>query len=598
MRNLASKKIFWLILSLLFTLPTILSLLKPGYFNMHDDLQMMRLLQMEKCLKDGQIPCRWVPDMGYGYGYPLFNFYPPLPFYFGQIFRFFGISFVWSAKLIFVSQHLFSALAMFAFASALFSPFSAFLATVFYSYAPYHALDTYVRGALNESFAFIFFPLLFLYTYRIIKEKKKLKPVLFLALSFALLILSHSIMVMIITPFLAFWVLYLLLIEKKLFLSNHEKINLPQTGRLKSFFFSFFGWTKNLNFPLFLKFIYSGLMAISLSAFFFLPLIFETKYVQLESMFKGYYSYIVHFTSLNQLFFSRFWGFGASVWGQEDQMSFQVGHLHWILALFLLLYSLIRFISKKRLSRPEINTIFFTFLAFLAAFLTHERSGFIWKLIPPLQKAQFSWRFLTVSTFFFSLPVALLPDLIKKQRPPIKNLIYAVTLSVLLILNLSYFKPGASGPITDQEKFSGRAWMYQQTSGIYDYLPRWASIAAQGEAGDLIDQIEGQVDIQNKQKGTDWFSFQATVKDSEAKLTLAQHYFPDFKIYDGLEKLHFDIEPELGRMVLRLPPGDYQINVRLEDTPIRKFANLLSLLAVFLFIYLVRKTYARKRKTT
>ena len=27
-----------------------------GYFNMHDDLQVMRQLEMEKCIIDGQIP--------------------------------------------------------------------------------------------------------------------------------------------------------------------------------------------------------------------------------------------------------------------------------------------------------------------------------------------------------------------------------------------------------------------------------------------------------------------------------------------------------------------------------------------------------------
>src|SRR3972149_11191211 len=59
-------------------------LFTPGYFNMHDDLQMMRQLEMEKCILDGQIPCRWVPDMGYGFGFPLFNFYPPLPYLVGQ----------------------------------------------------------------------------------------------------------------------------------------------------------------------------------------------------------------------------------------------------------------------------------------------------------------------------------------------------------------------------------------------------------------------------------------------------------------------------------------------------------------------------------
>jgi len=73
------KKFLYPILLFILIIPAFCFLLKPGYYNMHDDMQMMRQLEMEKCIKDGQIPCRWVPDLGYEYGYPLFNFYPPCP---------------------------------------------------------------------------------------------------------------------------------------------------------------------------------------------------------------------------------------------------------------------------------------------------------------------------------------------------------------------------------------------------------------------------------------------------------------------------------------------------------------------------------------
>ena len=57
----------------------------PGYFSHHDNLQVIRIFEMRKCFADLQIPCRWVPDMGYGNGYPLFNFYGPLPYYIGGL---------------------------------------------------------------------------------------------------------------------------------------------------------------------------------------------------------------------------------------------------------------------------------------------------------------------------------------------------------------------------------------------------------------------------------------------------------------------------------------------------------------------------------
>ncbi|MDP3888514.1 MAG: hypothetical protein Q8Q24_00575, partial [bacterium] len=77
-------------------------MVRPGFFSMHDDMQFMRLFELDKCFADWQIPCRWVPDLGYGYGYPLFNYYPPLPYYTGEfIHLIFGISFLDTVKILF-----------------------------------------------------------------------------------------------------------------------------------------------------------------------------------------------------------------------------------------------------------------------------------------------------------------------------------------------------------------------------------------------------------------------------------------------------------------------------------------------------------------
>ena len=50
-------------------------LLQKGYYPMHDDLQVMRLYEMRRCFNDGQIPCRWAPDMDNNYGQAMFNYY-------------------------------------------------------------------------------------------------------------------------------------------------------------------------------------------------------------------------------------------------------------------------------------------------------------------------------------------------------------------------------------------------------------------------------------------------------------------------------------------------------------------------------------------
>src|SRR3989338_4820418 len=87
---------------------TFTDLFHSGYFPMHDDMQAMRVHQMTKCFQDGQIPCRWVPDMGYGYGYPQFNYYPPLPYYFMTLIHLIGVPILTSVKIGFITTFVVS----------------------------------------------------------------------------------------------------------------------------------------------------------------------------------------------------------------------------------------------------------------------------------------------------------------------------------------------------------------------------------------------------------------------------------------------------------------------------------------------------------
>src|SRR3990167_8121604 len=106
-------KIVILIL-LLVILPSSFYLLGRGYFNMHDDLQVMRVYQMDKCFADGQIPCRWSPDMVYGYGQAMFNFYSAFPYYLGALIRLATpLSIMATVKTLFLISLVLSAIVMY-----------------------------------------------------------------------------------------------------------------------------------------------------------------------------------------------------------------------------------------------------------------------------------------------------------------------------------------------------------------------------------------------------------------------------------------------------------------------------------------------------
>lgn len=582
MKNIFKNKFFWPILTVIFTIPAFFFLLKPGYFNMHDDMQMIRQLEMEKCLKDGQIPCRWTPDLGYGYGYPLFNFYPPMPYIVGQVYRTVGFSFVNSVKATAATQIILSAVFMFILAASIFGPVGGFIASIFYTYAPYHALNIFVRGAMNEAWAAVFFPLVFYFSRRLVIEKKA-RFLIGLSVSFAGILLSHNPMALTFTPILFFWVLFWFLNQ---FFTCKPKLSIWKFIKTQI--------------STILKLILSGIFAATLTAFYTFPVLLETKYVQINTMFEGYYHFSVHFATLFQLFISNFWGDGASVWGPNDDMSFKIGYLHWIIPAILSIFILIS-IFKSRKSLQKIDTKYWLVLLTIAmglftVFMVHNKSTFVWLMFPTIQKIQFPWRFLNHSVFLLSFSAAGITLLINKLSKNKGNYLVLILAILLFILNISNYTPIHYGPITDAEKFSGKAWINQVTSGIYDYLPKTARIAALGPAKEFVDEInpsETFFNITNTKKGSNWSLFTINL-NQPAKITLAQLAFPDFLVIDNGKKINYEIEPELGRITLNLTAGDHQIFVKFINTPIRTVSNYISLVAwLILAIYLLKPLWIK-----
>ncbi|MBI4157553.1 glycosyltransferase family 39 protein [Candidatus Woesebacteria bacterium] len=553
-QKILSRANFWpLVIVVFFGLLAGRTLLPSGYFNMHDDLQMMRQLELEKCFLDLQIPCRWVPDMGYGFGFPLFNFYPPLPYLFGEVFRLVGFTFVVTVKLTFILSFVASGITMYFLAKEFFGKTGGVLSSVFYIWAPYHSVDVFVRGAMNEAWALAWFPLILWAGYSLVTGHKKqlTRWTITLALSWAALFLSHNLMVLIFTPIFGAWCLIFLYREKK-----WERI-------------------KNL--------ILAGLLTLGLSAFFTFPAVLEQKYVQVNTLIVGYYEYIAHFASLSQLLISRFWGYGASVWAEDDGMPFPVGHMHWILSLVIAamaLYGLWKTRRKKSIIRnSSLIVLFFIAVGWLSTFMAHSRSTPIWQLLPPMKFVQFPWRFLTLSTLSFSFIVGALTLFIKNKK--LSYLITGLLMLGLLLFNWDYFKPekGKLGPLTDEQKFTAAAWELQQTAGIYDYLPKDAIQAPQEPRKFLAEILEGEGIITDESEGTTWAKFKATIMSEGAKTRIGIFKFPNWRAFvDGKEVTNYIDKSEVwGRMYIDLPKGEHQISLKLFNTPVRTVSNIISL---------------------
>ncbi|MEK7164156.1 MAG: hypothetical protein AAB768_03385 [Patescibacteria group bacterium] len=529
------KKIF-LVLTIL-TIPAVAWLLQPGYFPMHDDLQAMRQLQMAKCFEDGQIPCRWVPDMGYSYGYPLFNFYPPLPYYLGQVFHYMGFFYVDIVKILGVIVLLASVVTMYLLASEFFGPLGGALSSMFYLYAPYHSVDFYVRGAVNESWALVWFPLIYWTTYKLM-ETSKSKWIPLVSLSVAALMLSHNPMLMIFIPTYLIWI--------------------------------FFWWWKFRSVSSFKYLFISALWALGLAAFFTLPVIFEQQYVSIWTLTSGYFNYLAHFLNLKQMFLHINWGYGSSILGPDDTMSFAIGYLQWIIPVIIL----VALPFSKNLKKFTSLILLSTFYFLLSLFLSHSRSTPIWQFIKPLEILQFPWRFLTLVIFFASFISGAFILFSKKLVP--------LLLCLLLLLNANFFHPREWWPdYTDSNRFTGKNWQLMLTSAIFDYLPTWAyRPPASGPTGN-IEFLTATGDYKTIEKKSNRQTYEIDIK-TPGTLIIQTYYFPGWKVWvDGKQ---VELKPlsdplRLGRLIFDVPAGRHQIAVKFTDTAIRLTGNILSLLS-------------------
>ena len=510
---------------------------------MHDDMQPIRLYEMDQCFKDGQIPCRWTANLGLGYGYPLYIFYSPLAYYAMEAVHLVGFPILISIKIIFILSFILSGLTMFLLARELWGSAGGFVSAAFYIYAPYHAVDTYVRGAVGEFWALIFLPLVLWAILKCIKMYSK-KYALLLALSTAGILLSHNLTFIAFAPTALIWTFLLLTYYKK--------------------------WR------LFPKLMLSILSGVLLSAFYTIPLTIEKPLVHLDSMISGYFNYLAHFATITQLFFSGHWGYGPSQLGPFDNLSLSIGTLHWLLVVASLIILLKSKIYQKNRWLLIIIPFFLTIFTF-SIFLTHSRSTFIWQTLDYLKYFQFPWRFLTLTILSASVLAGFPLFVVKKISHKIG--ISAILIMLVILFNANYFRPQNYIQITDQQKLSGKNWLIQTSASIYDYLPQTVTAPPANQAPNLPEIISGNAQINAFQKGSNWQAGTITAVSS-ATIQLPLFDYPGFKLLVDNQPTTFNHQNFLGLVSFQVAPGVHTFKISLADSPDRLIADILTIIGL------------------
>ncbi|MFA5828033.1 MAG: hypothetical protein WC841_01540 [Candidatus Shapirobacteria bacterium] len=535
-------------------------LFNSGFYTFSDESHIANLHQMVQALKSGQFPPRWAPNFSYNFGHPFFIFYYLLPSYFGSFLNIFlGLSLIWSLKITFFISTLGSGLAMYFLSRQFFTKTVSTAVALIYLFTPYRAVDLYARGAVGELFGFLFMPLVFLSFILLIKNKDK-KYFAFAVFSLFFLIISHQLTLIIFFPFLLF---------------------------LSITYIYFYYPPQKAKFP-FLRIFWAILLSFCLATYYLIPAIFEKKYMQGGTPFNP----IDHFPFIKQLIIP-YWGYGASVWGPTDQLSFNIGIANLIGVILIIPFAIF---SRNIKYKSVIVSLLLCFS--IAVFMMNIRSWPLWQIVPIASYIQFPWRFLILTTFTTPLLIGFLS--LKKNF----SWLPIVLAVVATISTANYFRPHKILNV-DDNYFLNRFFINQNTqrdpsliSSEYqlnseDYLPltNW-TIKRPTSLLSKID-VAPEVTVSNI-KYLSEISLSFTAKSAAPTIIkISNYYYPGWQAkIDGQITPVFPVD-DTGRIGINMSAGEHQVFLEFKNTPLRTIADAISLLTIVFFaIYLVYEKHS------
>lgn len=511
-----------------------------GYFPTHDgEWAVVRAGEMFREIRDHQFPARYSGVLNFGYGYPLFNFAYPFPYYAATLLHVFKIGFVDSIKIIFVGSVFISFFGMFALSTRFWKNSAAgIISAVLYVLLPYHLVDLYVRGSIGEAVSFALYPLLLLCCISILEKKNVGFSVFSLAGLSAVLITTHNIAAV---YFGIIFIVYL----GALFIAKKHRAAFITLG----------------------AFIWGGAIA----SFFFIPALLEKGNIRLSKIPIADRS--LYYVSIPKLLISS-WGYGTPT--DNNPFTYQLGIPQ---ILGFILGSIVSLRSKDPY---RIISLAFILLSILFLLMMFPFMSFLWKL-PLLSDINYPWTLL--------LPLGFLMCLLAGAGAKTK---YGAVIAALLVvgtivLYLSWATPGQVVNRGDAYYLTNPA----TTTSSNELMPLWVGKDPTSLFKDKVG-VKGRVD--NLLYSSRLIAFDVTVQAPQ-QVIVNQIYYPGWSAYVDNNKQNISYKNPSGVMKVSVPQGKHKVLLRFSETKPRLFADMVSLLAAIALVGLgLRLVLEKKRK--
>jgi hypothetical protein len=522
-------------------------------------------------LSQGQFPVRWIEWVQGGQNQPLFNFYQPLLYYIAQIPHLFGADILNSLHQTILFLWLFSGFLTFLFVRNLTkNNLASVVSSALYVFAPYHILDVFVRTAYPEATALAFAPGLFFAIERYFTTGKRYYLGL-LALFLAAVFTSHPPTLIMFSFPLVLYFIYLLFKDYKNGLKS--KLILIRGG------FTLFGLA----------------MGGGLAAFFAIPAFLQQNLINSSSLNAGYLDFHNHYACLLQLIWSS-WGFGTSVQGCLDNISFQVGIINWLIFISAITILFTYFYLKKQINSTT-QALFWIIIAFFGMYMTLSFSQPFWEGVPYVSFLQFPWRFLSVVIFAIAVLGGIIFTFITNKKQQLG--LFVILIIAIPALSFNYLKPAAylAKDYFAQDSpdfYKGLANAQRNDTAELGYMPKYAEVLPDPQTVSTLEIKTLDTDAKIAVvKNTFVNKEYVLIVPKKTRAVLYIHYFPGWKFSVNGKEVKANYVNIYGFPYINLPTGQSQVKAWFTDTPIVMVANLISLLSFIILMIFVSTSFGK-----
>jgi hypothetical protein len=555
-------------LALLLTIPALLPLAAPGYFLQAHDARhsIFYLVELDRAFRDGALWPVWGADHALGFGYPLWLIYAPLAYLVAEGFHLLlGLGYVAAIKATWALCFIVGALGMYRLARRWWGTAAALVASIAFTYAPYHLVQVYVRGALAEFAALAWLPWVLL-AFVELWAAPRARRAAWAAIAFGLLLLSHTVSTLTFVPLIGG---YLLLKTAQAWRRNRSGASLPLRAAV--------GWSA-----------VALCLGSVLASVFLLPMLAERGFIVQSQWINATYDYRQHFVYPSQ-FFDPGWGYGFSVAGADDGMSFQLGLIGFLGAAIGFFAALRR---RDSLTPHRAEALFLALAAGIALFAMMPAARRLWDVMPLVSLVQFPWRLLAPVVATLALlagaGAAWLDTRGSARETPGA---YAYVFALAILAGGFVFTRPELMPVQPRDESPLAVLDFEMEFPDMRGMTRWSERLPENEDSPLIAQYEAGQPLQRaaiaagqgaiiEQRASALSAYARVRADSDVTLRFYTYFFPGWLATVDGQPAKMAPEPPNGLITLQLPPGEHEVTLRFGATPLRRVAQAISLLAL------------------